>query len=51
MSETGATWKIRSVSQPVALVSLVAHFTRLVSPPSAATASHPIQWKRLIACF
>jgi len=48
MSETGATWKIRSVSL---LVSLVAHFTRLVSPPSAATASHPIQWKRLIACF
>ncbi len=39
------------VSLPVALVPHVAHFTRLVSSPGAATASHPIQWKRLIACF
>jgi hypothetical protein len=46
--EKGAPWRMRS-HLVVTHLARPACLALLVPPPGAATASHPIQWKRLVS--
>jgi hypothetical protein len=48
--ENGATWRMRS-HLVVNCLARPACLGVLVPPPGAATASHPIQGERLVACL